>query len=332
MATRTVAIQFIRAAMTTAVARGIDIRGALRAARITPEMIGHDRVRVTEAQAARVVRALWELTDDELAGLGPRPIPRGTFRMISYGVVHAPDLRTALTRFTEFLALSTEARVTLTVDGSQARVVMHGDPATPLDPLVVDIAVAVIHRFASWLIRKQIRLTAVELPYPAPPYESDYRLIYGVTPTFDATGTGFAFDSMYLSIPVVRTEAELDEFLRTAPAGLLFRNRYDVTTADRVRNILERNTSTDWLAAEDVAKRLSLSAQHVRRLLREEGTSYRTIQEDILRDRAIESLVQGQETIEELSERLGYSEPSAFRRAFRRWTGIAPGSYRLDSR
>ncbi|WP_405485204.1 AraC family transcriptional regulator [Nocardia sp. NBC_00511] len=328
MANRTVAIQFVRAAMDTAATRGIDIRGALRDVRITPEMIGHDRVRVTAEQAARVVQALWDQTDDELGGLGPRPVARGTFRMITFGVIHAPDLRTALTRFTEFLALSTGLRSDLVEEGGCARIVIHGNPEAQLDPLTLDIAVAVIHRFASWLIRKQIRLTALEFPYPAPTYVSDYRLIFGVTPDFGGTGTAFTFDPMYLSVPVVRTEAELAEFLRSAPAGLLFRSRYDVTTADRVRNILERNTSTEWLSTEEAAKRLSLSAQHVRRLLREEGTSFRAIQEDILRDRAIESLVRGEETIEELSERLGYSEPSAFRRAFRRWTGISPGSYR----
>ncbi len=327
MANRTVAIDFIRAAMATAAARGVDMRGVLRDARITPEMIGHDRVRVTREQAARVMQSLWERTDDELAGLGPRPIPRGTFRMITLGIIHTPDLRAALSRFTEFVMLSTGLRSELSVDGARARLAIHGNPESPLDPLVVDIAVAVTHRFASWLIRKQIRLTAVELPYPAPADGSEYHLIYGVLPTFDAPCAAFTFDSMYLPVPVVRTEPELEEFLRSAPAGLLFRSRYDVTTADRVRNILERNTSAEWLSTEEVAKRLSLSAQHVRRLLREEGTSFRAIQEDILRDRAIESLVQGEETIEELSERLGYSEPSAFRRAFRRWTGIAPGSY-----
>ncbi|MGY0500289.1 AraC family transcriptional regulator [Nocardia sp. FBN12] len=328
---RTVAIQFVRAAMSTAAARGIDIRGALSSARITTEMLGHDRVRVTRAQAIQVVTALWKQTDDELAGLGPRPVPRGVFQMITLGLIHAPDLHTALTRFTEFATLTTGMRSELIVSGRRAQVVINSGSDVALDPLVVDVGVAVIHRLASWLIRKQIRLTSVDLPFPAPPYAAEYRLIYGAVPTFDAECAAFSFDSMFLAVPVVRTEPELSAFLRTAPADLLFRTRYDVTTADRVRNILERTDSADWPDTEDVAKRLSVSAQHVRRLLREEGTSFRVIQEDILRDRAIDSLVRGEETIEELSERLGYSEPSAFRRAFRRWTGIAPGSYQTGS-
>jgi AraC-like DNA-binding protein len=79
---------------------------------------------------------------------------------------------------------------------------------------------------------------------------------------------------------------------------------------------------------DDIAARLAMSPQTVRRKLREEHTSLREIRDDILRDAAIASLSRGDETVAALSERLGFSEPSAFTRAFRRWTGSAPGSYR----
>ena len=103
---------------------------------------------------------------------------------------------------------------------------------------------------------------------------------------------------------------------------------YHPTTASRVRKIIERRSGDEAVTVEDIAGRLTVSAQHLRRLLREEGTSFREIKEEVLRDEAIASLVRGGETVEELSDRLGFSEPSAFRRAFRRWTGSSPGSYR----
>ena len=95
--------------------------------------------------------------------------------------------------------------------------------------------------------------------------------------------------------------------------------------------MIERKRPDEAVMVEDIAKRLNVSAQHLRRLLREEGTSFREIKEEILRDEAIASLVRGRETVEALSDRLGFSEPSAFRRAFRRWTGSPPGSYRPDA-
>ena len=127
---------------------------------------------------------------------------------------------------------------------------------------------------------------------------------------------------------MIRTEDALTDFIRRSPSELLFRQDYNPTTSSRVRKIIERRSGDEAVTVEDIAKRLTVSAQHLRRLLREEGTSFREIREEILRDEAIASLVQGARAVEELSERLGFSEPSAFRRAFRRWTGSPPGSYR----
>jgi AraC-like DNA-binding protein len=82
------------------------------------------------------------------------------------------------------------------------------------------------------------------------------------------------------------------------------------------------------MAAGEIAERLQISPQTLRRKLREEDTSLRQIRERMLRDAAIASLTTGAETVAALSQRLGFSEPSAFIRAFRRWTGTSPGTYR----
>jgi AraC-like DNA-binding protein len=324
-----VAIEFVRSALASAQRSGLDVRDALLTAGIGWELVGRDSSRVTPAQATHLVQALWDSTDDELLGVGPRPVARGTFRMISLGLIHSSDLRTALHRLVDFAGIATGFVATdITDDGHVTRLVLDPSGQVLSDQLIVDILTAVTHRFAGWLIGQRIPLTAVELPYPSPSHREEYQLIYGVPPTFDAPNASLSFDSKYLDAPVVRGEDELLEFIRNAPTDLLFRRDYHPTTASRVRKILERS---DRLSAEEMARRLAVSPQHLRRLLREEGTSFREIREDILRDTAITSLVRGTETVDELSDRLGFSEPSAFRRAFRRWTGSSPGSYRSDS-
>lgn len=328
MTSGTIAIQFVRAVADTARANGIDLAPVLSGA-INPALLDHELARVTAEQFVAVAHLLWQHTDDELFGLAARPIPRGTFRMITLGVIHTPDLCTALTRLADFIAISTGVPARLVDDAEPhlARFEVDLDHATSVDPVVVDIALAVIHRFASWLIAQQIRLQAVELPYPATPYAADYPTVFGIHPQFDMADSALRFDAMYLRLPIVRNESDLRQFIRNSPADIFTRRDYISTTAQRVRQILERNEAGAWLSADTVAARLSLSTQHLRRLLGEEGTSFRNIQEQILRDRAIESLSRGDETIEALATRLGYSEPSAFRRAFRRWTGSPPGAY-----
>jgi AraC-like DNA-binding protein len=329
VAGRTVAIQFVRTALESAQRHGIDVADALREAGINERLIEQDATRVTRAQANRVVRAMWDATNDELLGVGPKPVPRGTFRMWTLGLIHAPDLHTALRRLSEFAAIGTGFEgVEIAGHGQRTRVSFDPGGHTQADHLMIDIVMAVVHRFAGWLIGEAIVLNSVELPIAAPPHAAEYLLIYGVAPTFGASRAAITFDNRYLSAPLVRTEDELAVFIARSPDDLLFRQDYHPTTSSRVRRILERSRHDEAVTGEDVAKRLTVSAQHLRRLLRDEGTSFRAIKEEILRDDAIASLVRGGETVEELADRLGFSEPSAFRRAFRRWTGSPPGSYR----
>ena len=237
------------------------------------------------------------------------------------GVIHAPDLRTALQRLVEFVRIVTGFEAVEMTEGARTtRSSFDLGRRTRIDQLLLEIVLAVVHR--------QIILTSAELPGAAPPHAAEYLLIYGVSPTFEANGAAMTFASRYLSAPVVRSEDELIKFLRRSPNDLLFRQDFNPTTSSRVRKVIERKRPDEAVMVEDIAKRLNVSAQHLRRLLREEGTSFREIKEEILRDEAIASLVLGRETVEALSDRLGFSEPSAFRRAFRRWTGSPPGSYR----
>jgi AraC-like DNA-binding protein len=130
----------------------------------------------------------------------------------------------------------------------------------------------------------------------------------------------------------MRDEKELDEFIARSPAGLLARVQEGADTSDQVRRLVEQGLrGANHPAGDEVAGRLAISPQTLRRKLAAEGTSLREIREQVLRDAAVTSLVRGEESLAELSERLGFSEPSAFTRAFRRWTGSPPSDYRGNS-
>jgi AraC-like DNA-binding protein len=66
--------------------------------------------------------------------------------------------------------------------------------------------------------------------------------------------------------------------------------------------------------------------------LAEEGTSFRQHRDDVRRDIAIDALTSTNDTVEDIAARLGYADSSAFHRAFKRWTGRSPGSYRAEYR
>jgi AraC-like DNA-binding protein len=328
---RTVAIQFVRAALTMARATGHDTVLPLELAGIPRELVAEDAARVTETQAARLVQALWDTSDDELIGVGPKPVPRGTFRMMTLGLIHSPDLGDALRRLVEFAGIGFGFGVTLVVSDDRVRLSFEPRTAAELRQPIAAIFLAVVHRFAGWLIGEHIELTSVTLPGAAPTGPAEYLDVYGVSPDFGSEAAALVFSTRYLRFGVTQDENALGELIRSSPNALLFRQHYHPSAASRVRRMLERSSAPGAVSAEAAARELNVSDQHLRRLLRDEGASFRQLKEDVLRDEAVASLVAGQETVDALSDRLGFSEPSAFRRAFRRWTGSPPSSYRTHS-
>lgn len=341
MSARTVPIDILQASIEFAERRGWAVDDILRYAGISPMLLGDDRSRVTEEQLTHVVQELWRRTDDEMFGLGEHPLPRGSFRLLCYGLIGARDLGGLLDRFQGLVrAMPALPAISVDHDGELTRMTMAppvpGDPQRGLDgPLPICVGLAVLHRLFAWAIGGRLPLVAVELPYP-PQLEEAHDLVFAAPLVFEAALPALVFASSRLQAPVMRTEAELDAFVASSPAGLLARPGPEATVTDQVRRMVELairdGRETRVPSGDDVASRLSISQQTLRRRLSGAGTSLRQVRDEVLRDAAITALVDGEEPIGDLASRLGFSEPSAFTRAFRRWTGNPPSAYRSATR
>ncbi|MEU5696063.1 AraC family transcriptional regulator [Actinosynnema sp. NPDC020468] len=328
MLTRTIAIHYVTAALRGAVRRGRPTGPLLAAAGIGEALPDDERARVTPSQYTRLIQVLWEELDDEFMGFGPRPSKRGTFPTMCLLAVHCPSLDEALRRGLAFYGLfDVRPTMSLAEHEGTARLSLSTDGVDDPDRFLVESLLVLWHRFSSWLIGRRIPLRAVDLAYPEPPHASEYHLIFGCPLRFGAPRTVLEFDSRFLRMPVVQDEAALKRFLRNSPAELLSRRDYGADTSSHVRRMLGGGV----VGLDAVAGRLGMSPATLRRKLTAEGTSFREVREQLLRDQAVASLVRGGESVEELALRLGFSEASAFHRAFKRWTGSSPGAYRTGA-
>ncbi|AKE88855.1 AraC family transcriptional regulator [Rhodococcus aetherivorans] len=327
----TIPSDFVRRSVVLAAANGVDLAPALDAARISRAVLAHPHARLTPEQVTRFTQKTWELTGDELFGLGPGPVPRGTFRVMCLTLIHCRDLAQALERMIEVnRVLPTLPRLRLTPGPQTTRLeVVLPEPCDDKTRVIIDFLLILLHRFAAWLVGGRVRLASVTVPYgePDPVLAKNYDAIFGVPVTFDSDGAALEIDNAALRSPIVQTEETLEDYLRESPNLMMSERDYDSTAASQVRRIFESGIEGRTATAEEVAEMLSVSAPHLRRLLRQEGTSLGQLREEVLRDTAIAGLRRG-EPVDALSARLGFSEPSAFRRAFKRWTGKTPRAYR----
>ncbi|MEV5509782.1 AraC family transcriptional regulator [Streptomyces orinoci] len=332
----TISVHRVHAALGGARRLGIDPVPPLQAARIPPLLLGDDAARVTAEQFASLVRELRLVTGDEFLGLGPAPSRPGTFAMMCYACVGCPDLGSALKRAARFYGLFPGGpRLALEQRGGQAVFAVHSDlRGHPEGWFMAECLLLIWHRLASWLIGRRITLNGAEFGHGAPPGAADCEAMFGCPVRFRAARTGAAFDTNWLAAPVLRDETGLDGLLRRAPADLLGHRAYRMTVTEQVRRALggalRAGPPARLPEMTELAARLAVSPATLRRRLGAEGTSYRRLRDQVRREAALAQLAGGREPIAELAARLGFSEDTAFHRAFRRWTGRTPGAYRAE--
>ncbi|GAB2823215.1 AraC family transcriptional regulator [Streptomyces daliensis] len=329
----TITVHRVRAALRGAERLALDTAPLLQRAGISPLLLHDDGARVTPSQFARLVRVLYTATEDEFLGLAPRPSRLGTFAMMCYASIGCAELGGALRRGVRFYGLFPQGPDldVETVDGTVRYTVHNHFPDDP-DHFLSECLVVIWHRLSSWLVGRRIPLLWTEFAYEPPAHHAEYEAMFGCLPRFGAPVTRAAIDARWLRAPVVQDEASLEVLLRRSPTDLLSRRTWDTTVAEQVRHALVRALREGVRLPElgTVAARLAVSPATLRRRLRAEGTSFQSLKDAVRRDIALASLASGHEPIAQLALRLGFSEDTAFHRAFRRWTGTTPGAFRHE--
>ncbi|MCK2149586.1 MULTISPECIES: AraC family transcriptional regulator [Marinobacter] len=334
MSNLTVSRHFVQAALEGAERLGFDTHEMLREAGISPDLLRIEMARVSSDQFSRLMQVLWHRLDDEFMGFGPRRAPSGTFATMCALVIDCPTLEAVYRQAFQFSRLF-EPMVTMELktcdDTVQLVTRMEGEIHDPGYFLRESILV-IWHRLGSWLIGQPVELTKAEFAYPRPAHGDEYRHIFHCPLAFDSNRTALTFDKRFLSAPVIRDKSEMRQFLKTSPADLLSRPDESNTFTGRIRALIGRDFSKplpdfEWIAAE-----LHTSPQTLRRRLKQENTSFQEIKDLLRRDMAIYYLGRPELSINDIASKVGFTEPSTFHRAFKKWTGVTPGAYREGER
>ncbi|NMX62762.1 AraC family transcriptional regulator [Pseudomonas sp. WS 5059] len=330
MRERTIASHYARAALGGARRAGYDCSTLLQQLGITPELLAEPRARIAPEQFTQLLQRLWLALDDEYLGFADGPSKRGTFAMMCHALIHCRTLEKALERGLLFYSLFPQGpRWRLSREGDMARLSLDDSQLWDPDHFLSESLLVIWHRLGSWLIGQRIRLEQATFSYPMPAHASEYDLLFPCPLVFSASSSSLLFHCRYLNLPLLQDERTLKLFLERSPADLLSRPDEGDSLRSQLRRLLSRDR-TPWPDLEAVAQHLHISPQTLRRHLRDEGTSFQALKDELRRDIAIFHLGRADLSLQEIAEQLGFSEPSAFHRAFKKWTGVTPGAYRAQ--
>ncbi|WP_088282179.1 AraC family transcriptional regulator [Ideonella sp. A 288] len=326
----TVAVQQVHQILLGARHQGIEIDPLLLRAGITPSLLDSPLARLSHGQYAALIRGLRRSLRDEMWGLLQRPVPPGSFGRCMRQLVHCATLRDALREgfsFYHLLLHDFVPRLTVCEGVARVQFVLRRAPDVRLD-YAVKAFMLLSFGAASWLVARRIPLVGVD--YIEGHASTDTSRVYQVPVRTGQPHVGLSFDAQWLDLPVVRSPQCLREFFAGAPANLIVKYRDSRRLTDRIRQLLRKSVGDEMPSVEAVSARLAVSPQTLRRRLRDEGRGFQQIKDETRRDAAIELLLQTALPLPEIARRVGFSEASTFHRAFKQWTGVAPGEYRLS--
>ncbi|MCX4241686.1 AraC family transcriptional regulator [Paraliomyxa miuraensis] len=284
---------------------------------------------------------LWEVL---LARFPERPlgldyasyITPTTLGVLGYACAHAKDLGAAVELYARHCRLA-DPRLVLTIERGDdvARITFSHEPrveamAEPIEMMVAALA------FTSRRMN----------PSSPPPHEvcfrhprrhplARYEQIFEAPVRFSAGFTGVALSTASLSLPIMGADPRVGRYLQQQVEALQATREPVPAGAPldaRVRETIDEGLVTGASDQAAVARSLGMSSRSLQRGLQNLGTSFSEQLDAVRRERSLLLLRDPERSVREIAFMLGYADPRAFYRAFRRWTGHTPAEHRRPSR
>lgn len=300
----------------------------LALAGLTPAEIADPYARIPGSSEFALWDAILEVTGDPLIAIVlAEQIETGALGAYEYLLRNSATMRAALERASRFERVVDDlTRVELVEQGELAaiRLVRDGGYAHPALGVQCLFAVLVkigVRELGAFVAELRFRHKA-----PADPALFAQRLQHQVS--FEQEHDEIVFARALVDAKMRSADPRLGDVLEEHMQRLLQALPAQDAFVTRARGQLRPLLETGGASLEALAAALHLSTRTLRRRLQEHGTSYKALLEDVRHDLAKHLVAETHEPFDEVARRLGFSEPSTFYRAFRRWAGTTPALYR----
>ena len=213
-------------------------------------------------------------------------------------------------------------------DGNRVSLcINYTNPDYPLQTIPFDSFISAIIGLCRIAATPEFNPVEVLLAFPDNNRGGDYEAVFHAPVVFNADKCALVFDEQSLDQPL---PGRSDDVLQASDRVL--ENYLDALSPDdassEVRRLLLSLLPTGNASQELISKRMNMSRSTLQRRLREESTNFKELLDSTRRSLALEYVKDRQHSLAYVTFLLGFSDQSNFSRAFKRWTGMSPNTYR----
>ena len=326
----TVSLNWVKGLLLFAENQGCDKKVLLKKSGLGFDILDKS-LRLTMDQTVNLWGACISETADPFFGLhlGEQVRP-STFHIVGYTLMNSANLSEAFDKLNQYQRLISDGGVFQRVPVAKGVwLIYHPRPgAIPFFYHQIDAVLAAMLTFSRWVTGKVLEPIEVSLKRGAILDAEEYTRVFGVTPNFNADFDGVLMSHETLALPLLEADEELCEVHERHARQRLAELKGVSSLSDQVTLILQRYISGHDADRAFVAEKIGLSEKTLQRKLAEEGVTFQGIYNELRKRLALEYVSDTGIPLTEVALMLGFSDSSAFYRAFKRWTGSTPGDYR----
>ncbi|MGA0608547.1 AraC family transcriptional regulator [Phenylobacterium sp. VNQ135] len=330
MAELTVGAGFVRGLLDFAVRRGAD-RAALAAdAGLDPDILADEDARLPFRAYVDLMRAAKALTGDPALALRyGQDVDVSDISIVGLIGQASANALEAFVQLNRYVPLIVETenegggdRFRMAMDARGLWIVdarLHADDFPELTESAFAHIVCSPRRHGHALPVKAVHLT-----HPDPGYGDVYEEVFGCPATFGADRNAFLIDPSWPQAPVQHLPRYAFDVLSDHAESLLASLASSATVRGVVEKHLAEMLHTGEASVDAVAARMALSRQTLYRKLKAEGVTFEQVLDQLREKLALRYLKGRRVSVNETAYLVGFSDPAAFSRAFKRWTGMSP--------
>src|SRR5262245_19633477 len=250
--------------------------------------------------------------------------PIGVTPLLDYLIVSSDSVGHGLDRLTRYLRLvNPSVRVVVHDKSNPVRVIVERTSGTFETELTISLSVVRFTRETD----DSLRAAHVSFTHE-PDDDAVYARALRCPIRVRASWNGWALPKAAMRLPLRRRDPALRLWLERQATDILARLPADGDVRDEVRSVLSTQLTAGDIRIDAVARRLATTPRTLQRRLARAGASFEALCDDARKQAAHTYLADTTLSIAEVAYLLGYSEPTAFHRAFKRWHGATPHAYR----
>lgn len=311
----------------------LDPDALFRRANLDPEKLYEPNARYRDADLYKLWTLAVRTTKDPCIGLRVASFWHpSAAHALGYAWLASATLKDALRRTVRyFRMMSDKEKLRLEESDDELRIIVE-NPALdfPTAAEDLDASFAVLIDLCRMCHGDSFRPRRVTMRRPEPPDPAPFKAHFRAPIQFAGNEDSVCFDARDANTPMPTANAEVARANEKVVQDYLA--RFDRSSiAMQVRARLTEQLSSGNTTQDSIADSMHMSLRSLQRRLRGEGTSYKGLLEETRRELAAHYMAESHLSINEITYLLGFSEPSNFSRAFRRWTGKSPSAYRARS-